>query len=88
MKKLKFFCLVFAILIAFQPVLAQTKVGTTAAPFLGIAVGARALGMGSAFVSVADGAGAIFWNPAILQFYLDGIQFALGDLPAPTSPRP
>ena len=29
----------------------------------------------------------IFWNPAILQFYLDGIQFACGDLDAPTAPR-
>jgi len=29
----------------------------------------------------------IFWNPAILQFYLDGIQFATGDLAAPTAPR-
>jgi type 1 glutamine amidotransferase len=29
----------------------------------------------------------IYWNPAILQFYLDGIQFACGDLEAPTSAR-
>jgi len=28
----------------------------------------------------------ITWNPAILQHYLDGIQFALGDLPAQTIP--
>lgn len=27
----------------------------------------------------------IFWNPTVLQHYLDGIQFALGDLKAPTS---
>ncbi len=40
-----------------------TKVGTTAAPFLNIPVGARALGMGGAFVSVADDATALFWNP-------------------------
>lgn len=30
----------------------------------------------------------IYWHPAILQFYLDGIQFATGDLEAPTAPRP
>lgn len=30
----------------------------------------------------------IFWDPRVLQFYLDGIQFATGDLPASTSPRP
>jgi type 1 glutamine amidotransferase len=27
-----------------------------------------------------------FWNPALLQHFLDGIQFALGDLPAETTP--
>jgi len=31
---------------------------------LGMGVGARAMGMGGAFVSVADDASAIFWNPA------------------------
>jgi type 1 glutamine amidotransferase len=30
----------------------------------------------------------IFWNPAILQHYLDGIQFALGDYKVDTMPRP
>ena len=28
----------------------------------------------------------IFWDPQILQFYLDGIQYALGDLPADATP--
>ncbi len=28
----------------------------------------------------------VFWNPAVLKHYLDGIQFALGDLPADTTP--
>ena len=28
-----------------------------------------------------------FLNPAVLRFYLDGIQYALGDLPADDSPR-
>ena len=28
----------------------------------------------------------IFWNPAVLRHYLDGIQFALGDLPVDTTP--
>ncbi len=41
-----------------------TKVGTTAATFLSISVGARALGMGGAFVSVANDASAMFWNVA------------------------
>ena len=41
-----------------------SKRGTTAAPFLSISQGARAAGMGSAFVAVADDASAIFWNVA------------------------
>jgi sugar phosphate isomerase/epimerase/type 1 glutamine amidotransferase len=28
----------------------------------------------------------VFWDPSMLQFYLGAIQFALGDLPAPTLP--
>ena len=28
----------------------------------------------------------IFWDPALLKFYLDGIQYALGDLPADATP--
>jgi len=41
-----------------------TKVGTTAAGFLNVDVGARAIGMGGAFVSMADDATALYWNPA------------------------
>lgn len=40
------------------------KVGTAGAQFLKIGVGARAVGMGEAFVAVADDATAIWWNPA------------------------
>lgn len=29
----------------------------------------------------------LFWHPQLLQFYLDGIQFAVGDLDAPAEPR-
>ncbi len=28
----------------------------------------------------------VFWTPSVLRHYLDGIQFALGDLPADTTP--
>jgi len=41
-----------------------SSVGTTAAPFLEIGVGARAQAMGGAFVSIANDATAMYWNPA------------------------
>ena len=41
-----------------------TKMGTSAAQFLKIGVGARAAGMGESFVAVASDGSAIFWNPA------------------------
>lgn len=40
------------------------KVATFDGQFLKIGVGARAAGMGGAFVAVADDASAVFWNPA------------------------
>lgn len=40
------------------------KVGTFDGQFLKIPVGARATGMGGAFVGVADDASAVFWNAA------------------------
>lgn len=41
-----------------------SKTGTTAASFLEIPVGAKAIGMGGAFVSVANDASSLFWNPS------------------------
>ena len=41
-----------------------TKTGTTAATFLKVDIGARAVGMGSAYVSVVEDATAMYWNPA------------------------
>ncbi len=41
-----------------------SKVGTTAAPFLTIGVGARANAMGGAFTSVANDVTALYWNPS------------------------
>ena len=39
-----------------------SKVGTTSATFLEIPVGAAAVGMGGAFVSLANDASALYWN--------------------------
>ena len=41
--------------------------GTTAVPFLEIEAGSRAVGMGSAFVAVANDATALYWNAAGLS---------------------
>ncbi|MDP2301935.1 MAG: PorV/PorQ family protein [Ignavibacteria bacterium] len=45
-------------------VFAQTKVGSSAAPFLNIAVGPRAIGLGGAFVATANDVTSLYWNPA------------------------
>ena len=49
-----------------------SKRGTTAAAFLSIGQSARAIGMGSAFVSMSGDPGAIYWNPAGIAD-IDGI---------------
>ncbi len=48
-------------------------VGTAGANFLEVEVGARAMGMGGAFVAVADDVTALHWNPAGLAD-LEGVQ--------------
>jgi hypothetical protein len=65
--KLTMFALVLCL--CSESILAQSssgvsKRGTTAAPFLSIAQGARALGMGGAFVAVANDPSAMYWNPS------------------------
>ena len=63
----KFLILVFIICLPLT-VWAQNsdfnKVGTTAAQFLKIEVGARALAMGGCFGALANNASALYWNPA------------------------
>ncbi len=50
-----------------EPVQAQTKVGTTAAQFLGVSVGPRAIAMGGAYVAANDDATSMYWNPGAFQ---------------------
>ncbi|MGD9489782.1 MAG: PorV/PorQ family protein [Calditrichaceae bacterium] len=67
--KFKFRSLVLAITIQFLIFsfgFAQNKVGTTAAPFLGIAVGPRAQAMGGAYVALANDVTAAYWNPGAI----------------------
>jgi len=68
MKKILFSILV--LILVFGVAFSQTfktnvsKRGTTAATFLAIGQSARAIGMGSAFVGVANDVSSIYWNPA------------------------
>jgi long-subunit fatty acid transport protein len=56
--------LVTLIIIGIPSVAVYAQVSQTAVPFLLIAPGARAAGMGETFVAVADDATATHWNPA------------------------
>jgi opacity protein-like surface antigen len=42
----------------------QSKVGSTAAPFLNVGIGPRAISMGGAFVATASDVSSLYWNPA------------------------
>ncbi len=62
MRKLTIIC--FIILVTGVSVAQVSKTGTTVAAFLNIEAGARPLGMGGAYVSVAEGVSSMYWNPA------------------------
>lgn len=61
----RLFVIIIAVLLAMQPVLAQgvSKVSTTAASFLEIGIGSRAVSMGGAYVGLADDVTSLYWNP-------------------------
>ena len=46
----------------------------------------RAYGRGRIFYTTFGHNKYVFWDPKMLEFYLAGAQFVLGDLPAPTIP--
>jgi hypothetical protein len=63
--KIKIITILVAILLASVNLLSQvSKVGTTAAAFLEIGPGSVATSMGGAFVSVANDATSLYWNPS------------------------
>ncbi|MFA6456252.1 MAG: PorV/PorQ family protein [Bacteroidota bacterium] len=70
MKTTKIFLTIFLVLGVVTNGTAQefksnvSKKGTTAAPFLSISQGAKGIGMGGAYVAVANDASAMYWNPA------------------------
>ena len=52
------------LLLSVTYIFGQTKVGSTAAPFLNIAVSPRAISMGGAFIATANDVSSLYWNPA------------------------
>ncbi len=61
---MKKFLLLVVSIIFIGNIYGQNKVGTTAAPFLGIGAGPTAIGMGGAFTAVANDPSALYWNPS------------------------
>ncbi len=75
MKKTILIFLLVAIIWTPLSVQGVTKVGTTAANFLKIGVGARAIGMGGAYVALASDASGMYWNPAGIALVNGGEAF-------------
>jgi hypothetical protein len=68
-KKLLIFIMLIVIILPYNTFAQKvTKTGTTAAKFLSIGIGPRAISMGAAFSSVANDASAIYWNPAGIAY--------------------
>ena len=66
----------FLWLIMLFTIYGQNKVGTSAAPFLGIPIGPRAHAMGGAYIAVVNDVTAAFWNPGALS-RINGTEIAL-----------
>ena len=64
----KFLVVLLMSALVFLPAVQSFAVSEAAVLFLLISPGARASGMGEAFVALADDATAVFWNPAGLAF--------------------
>jgi len=83
MKTIKKTYLIFVLLLVITgwlnaelfPNLGGQRVGTSAAQFLKIGVGARAVALGESYVAVANDAEALFWNPAGISQFTDNDYF-------------
>jgi hypothetical protein len=65
---IQFILAVTVIIINVSPGYTQDKVGTSAAPFLGIALDPIGAAMGGAYVSYGRDASALYWNPGAIAF--------------------
>lgn len=63
-EKMKLKIISIIVLAGFLSAYSQTKVGSTAAPFLNIGIGPRAIAMGGGFSATANDVTALYWNPA------------------------
>ncbi len=63
---------VLTVLLALSMAFAVSKTGTTAAKFLSIGAGSKAVSMGGAFTAIADDATAMYWNPAGIARLTEG----------------
>jgi hypothetical protein len=59
--------IIVLVIILAQTGYSQDKVGTSAAPFLGIAIGPAGIAMGGAYSSFGRDASAMFWNPGAMS---------------------
>jgi hypothetical protein len=69
MRKLLFVCLILGLTLSLAGSVSHADVSRSGVLFLRIAAGARAAGMGEAFVAISDDATATHWNPAGLGIY-------------------
>lgn len=58
---------IILLIAGFHPLSAQTKVGTSAAQFLGIPVGPRGAALGGAFVAMSNDVSALYYNPGAIS---------------------
>ncbi len=69
MRKAILVCLILGLYLFFAGSVSEADVSRSGVLFLRIAAGARAAGMGEAFVAISDDATATHWNPAGLGIY-------------------
>ena len=56
--------IILVFLLTAASIMGQSKIGSTSAPFLNIAVSPRDISMGGAFVGTANDVSSLYWNPA------------------------
>ena len=87
-QKVQFFLFFFSLFFFSQAAFADVDFEKLYGSDLGMGIGARAIGLGGAFVSIADDASSVYWNPAgmtdikpsikpSMKQYIGGVQLFL-----------